>query len=56
MTFDEKMDMRDAFAAEFKALVRKHIDTVPEADKDEMKYILQDETSVFSPYIWDDAE
>lgn len=55
MTLDEKLDIADAFLQDFKALVRKYVPT-DEEDWDELLYLLQERTSVFAPYIWDDDE
>lgn len=55
MTLDEKLDKADEFLAEFKLLVRKY---VPDYDSAESDFVmmLQDRTSVYSPYIWSDKK
>lgn len=55
MTFDEQNEAVEGFLEEFKALVRKY---VPKYDKDgiDLLYRLQEKTSVFNPYIWNDEE
>ena len=48
--WDRVYEKADAFLADFKALVRKYATK----DDQELLYIMQDRTSVFSPYVWSD--
>lgn len=61
---DEQYERKDKFLVEFKALVRKHLRIVPETpgwstvhpDDAELLGLMQDSTSLYSPYIWSDRE
>lgn len=56
MTLDEKLDLVEAFTRDFALLVRSYMARVEgtEADKTEVLYMLQDNTSCFQPYVWSD--
>lgn len=54
MTDDERYEKTQQFIKEFRDLVRKHAGTNFEAADGDLLYMMQDRTSVFSPYIWSD--
>jgi hypothetical protein len=53
---DELFDKRDAFADEFKALVRKYMPQSPQNGREsQLLAMLQEQTSCYSPWIWSDG-
>ena len=51
---DETYNSVQEFAAEFRALVRKHMPQYPVTDEQyEQLTSMQDQTSCFSPAVWD---
>jgi hypothetical protein len=53
---DELFDKRDAFADEFKALVRKYMPQYPQNGREsQLLAMLQEQTSCYSPWIWSDG-
>jgi hypothetical protein len=61
---DKNQEQANAFARDFKALVRKYVPAYPSTEsgldqKEQMRqsmllYQMQDMTSVFSPFVWSD--
>lgn len=52
---DEAYEKQDAFLKEFKALVRKYVPVYDDDFAQELLPMLQDCTSCYQPYVWDDS-